>query len=77
MRIQTRTLVSNSEMIKNYKECREKADALGKIVILKNNKPDAVLFSIAEYERIAPMLEHLDELPDEEATALIASFDEV
>jgi len=50
MNISTKAIVSNSEMIKNYKACREKAEILSKIFILKNNQPDAVLFSIAEYE---------------------------
>jgi PHD/YefM family antitoxin component YafN of YafNO toxin-antitoxin module len=58
MEISIKAIVSNSEMIKNYKECREKAERLGKIFILKNNQPDAVLFSITEYERLSALLEH-------------------
>lgn len=58
MDISTKAIVSNSEMIKNYKECREKAECLGKIFILKNNQPDAVLFSITEYERLSVLIEH-------------------
>ena len=61
MRISTKAIVSNSEMIKNYKACREKADVLGKIFILKNNQPDAVLFSIREYETLSELIEHQDD----------------
>ncbi len=62
MNILTRAIVSNSEMIKNYKACREKADKLGKVFVLKNNQPDAVLFSITEYERLSPLIEYLESL---------------
>jgi len=64
MKISTRAIVSNSDMIKNYKNCMEKAESFGKIFVLKNNQPDAVLFSIAEYERISGFIEcaeHLEE----------------
>ena len=72
MNISTKMIVSNSDMIKNYKNCREMAERLGKIFILKNNQPDAVLFSIAEYERVAVFLEYLESLEEEE----IATFAE-
>lgn len=62
MNILTESIVSNSDMIKNYKSCREKAESLGKIVIMKNNQPDAVLFSISEYEKLSVFMEHLEGL---------------
>ena len=62
MNILTESIVSNSDMIKNYKSCREKAESLGKIVIMKNNQPDAVLFSISEYERLSVFIERLEGL---------------
>ncbi len=62
MNISTKAIVSNSEMIKNYKFCREKAESFGKIFILKNNQPDAVLFSIDEYERLSVLIEYLESL---------------
>lgn len=67
MNIVMEAIVSNSEMIKNYKSCREKAEELGKIFILKNNQSDAVLFSIDEYQRISVVIEYLECL-DKEAT---------
>ena len=60
MKISTKSIVSNSDMIKNYKTCREKAEESGKIFILKNNQPDAVLFSISEYERLSVLLEQIE-----------------
>jgi len=62
MNISSKAIVSNSEMIKNYKACREKSETSGKIFILKNNQPDAVLFSIAEYERLSVFIEYLESL---------------
>ena len=66
MNISTKMIVSNSDMIKNYKNCRDMAEKLGKIFILKNNQPDAVLFSVAEYERVAALLEYFESLEEEE-----------
>ena len=71
MNISARAIVSNSEMIKNYKECREKAEGLGKIFILRNNQPDAVLFSIAEYERLSGVIEYLESLEEEELASSV------
>jgi len=64
MNILSKAIVSNSEMIKNYKSCREKAEGFGKIFIVKNNQPDAILFSIAEYERISVFIEYLESLEE-------------
>lgn len=64
MNISTKAIVSNSDMIKNYKSCRERAESLGKIFILKNNQPDAVLFSVTEYERISVLIEYLESLEE-------------
>ena len=60
MNIASKSIVSNSDMIKNYKNCRIKADSYGKIIILKNNQPDAVLFSIVEYERLSVLIEEVE-----------------
>lgn len=74
MMISTEAMVSNSDMIKNYKNCRESAEQLGKIFILKNNQPDAVLFSIGEYERLSAFLEYLESLETDEMTKVIESM---
>jgi PHD/YefM family antitoxin component YafN of YafNO toxin-antitoxin module len=72
MKILTKAIVSNSEMIKNYKSCREKTESFGKIFVLKNNQPDAVLFSITEYERLSELIEYMESLANED----IAKFTE-
>ena len=64
MKVLTSALVSNSEVIRNYKTCREKAEELGKIFIMKNNQVDAVLFSFAEYERLSDIIEYLESLEE-------------
>ncbi|MHB1454256.1 MAG: type II toxin-antitoxin system prevent-host-death family antitoxin [Saccharofermentanales bacterium] len=71
MKISTKSIVSNSDMIKNYKTCREMAEVHGRIYILKNNQPDAVLLSISEYERLSAIIEHTEGL-DEARIAKIA-----
>ena len=57
MNIISHAIVSNSDMIKNYKMCRDKAEHYGSIFILKNNQPNAVLFSMAKYESLAELIE--------------------
>lgn len=74
MKILTQSIVSNSEMIKNYKACREKAESLGKIFVLKNNQPDAVLFSITEYERLSTLIEYLESLDEKDIDEFICSL---
>ena len=76
MNITTKSIASNSDMIKNYKSCRMKAGSYGKIMILKNNQPDAVLFSIAEYERLSELIECVEDLDEQElstATDLLSA----
>lgn len=68
------TVVSNSDMIKAYKACRDKAEVFGKILIFKNNQPDAVLFSITEYERFSQFIEYLEFLNDEELSTVLHSL---
>jgi PHD/YefM family antitoxin component YafN of YafNO toxin-antitoxin module len=74
MNVSTSAIVSNSEMIKNYKTCREKAERQGKVFVLKNNQPDAVLFSIAEYERLAVFIEYLESLDEKGAEQFLRSL---
>ncbi len=74
MNVSTKAIVSNSDMIKNYKTCREKAEELGKIFILKNNQADAVLFSISEYERLSDIIEYLESLEEKEFVEVIESL---
>ena len=74
MNISTKAIVSNSEMIKNYKSCREKAELLGKMFILKNNQPDAVLLSITEYERLSVFIEYLESLEEEDRVKVLESL---
>jgi hypothetical protein len=66
MKILKEGIVSNSDMIKNYRSCREKADDTGRLFIFKNNQLDAVLFSLIEFEKLTPMLEYFESLSKED-----------
>lgn len=74
MKISTDAIVSNSEMIKSYKSCREKAETYGKIFILKNNQPDAILISAAEYEKLFPFIEYIDSLDEQELESMFVAL---
>lgn len=65
MKIPKQAIVSNSDIIKNYKTLRDKAEVIGKLFIFKNNQPDAVLFSMTEFERFAEILELIEHMDDE------------
>ena len=71
IKILTRAIGLNSDMIKDYRICSQRAEQFGKIFILKNNQPDAVLFSIAEYERLSEIIEHLESLEDKDVASSI------
>ena len=71
MKISTNAIVSNSDMIKSYKTCREKAEGCGKIFVLKNNQPDAVLISAAEYEKLSVLIEYIESLDESERASFI------
>jgi PHD/YefM family antitoxin component YafN of YafNO toxin-antitoxin module len=62
MKITKSAIVSNSDIIKNYKTHRLISEELGRVFIFKNNQPDAVLFSISEYERLSELLESIEYL---------------
>lgn len=66
MKIPKEAIVSNSDIIKNYKTQRERAEIIGKLFVFKNNQPDAVLFSMTEFERVAELLELLDFMSEAE-----------
>ncbi|MGB7606735.1 MAG: hypothetical protein WBL93_14790 [Lutisporaceae bacterium] len=74
MKISADAIVSNSEMIKNYKSCREKAEIFGKIFVLKNNQPDAVLFSTTEYETLSVFIEYLESLDEKDIEKFLESL---
>jgi len=52
MKILSEEIVSSTEIIKNYTDCRKKTKELGKTFIFKNNVPDMVLMDINEYESV-------------------------
>lgn len=74
MNIFAKAIVSNSDMIKSYKTCRERAEDFGKVFIMKNNQPDAVLFSIDEYERIAELIEYLESLGERDMAKILETL---
>ncbi len=74
MNILKNAIVSTTEVVKNYKTSRDKAEELGKIFIFKNNQPDAVLLSIKEYEKIAAFMEYLNRLEDQKVEEIIGTI---
>ena len=71
MKISKSAIVSSTDIIKNYKKHREKAESLGKIIVFKNNRPDAVLFSITEYEKVVEIMEAFELLNDDEISHVL------
>jgi hypothetical protein len=71
MKIPKQAIVSNSDIIKNYKTQRERAQVIGKLFVFKNNQPDAVLFSMTEFERVAELLELIDHMGEDEISNIL------
>jgi PHD/YefM family antitoxin component YafN of YafNO toxin-antitoxin module len=71
MKILKSAIVSNSDIIKNYKTHRDRAESLGKIFVFKNNQLDAVLFSISEYERVSDILEAIETCNDADLATIL------
>ncbi len=71
MKIPKNAIVSNSDIIKNYKTQRERAEIIGKLFVFKNNQPDAVLFSMTEYEKIADLLELVETMNEVEINHIL------
>ena len=71
MKILKEGIVSNSNMIRSYKSCRERAEIAGRLFIFKNNKLDAVLFSQSEFEKVTPILEYFESLSNEDNTTAL------
>ena len=74
MKTSKKAIVQSSKMEINYKACREKAKETGKVFVLKNDRPDAVLYSAAEYERISKFVEYFDRLENDEIALAIELF---
>jgi PHD/YefM family antitoxin component YafN of YafNO toxin-antitoxin module len=72
MKILKEGIVSNSDMIKNYKSCRDKAESTGRLFIFKNNQLDAVLFSLSEFEKLTPILEYFESLSQADKDTALA-----
>jgi PHD/YefM family antitoxin component YafN of YafNO toxin-antitoxin module len=71
MKILTKAIVSNSQMMKNYKSCRDLAGKERKVFIFKNNIPDAVLMSITEYERLSGLIEYSEYLEEQDIAKIL------
>ncbi len=74
MKILAKSIVSTSDMIKNYRECRDKAKKFGKVFVLKNNQLDTVLFSFAEYEKYLVLFDYFEEFKEEDLKKITEAF---
>lgn len=71
MKIPKNAIVSNSDIIKNYKTQRDRAEIIGKLFVFKNNQPDAVLFSMTEFEKVAELLELIETMNEAEINTIL------
>ncbi len=74
MKILAKSIVSTSDMIKNYRSCRDKAKRLGKVFVFKNNQPDTVLFSFSEYEKFMVLFDYFEEYNEEDLKRITESL---
>ena len=60
--------------LKNYKAGREKAESIGKIIVLKNKQPAAGFFSRTEYQRLLVLIEYLESLEGKKTAKVTPSL---
>ena len=62
MLIDRNEIISSTEIVKNFAQCREKAKENSKMIIFKNNKPDLALVDIDKFEKMINRIELLENL---------------
>ena len=56
------SIVSATELVKNFAKVREQAKKGTNLIIFKNNKPDLAVLDIANYEKLLQMAEQYEDL---------------
>lgn len=67
-------IILSSDLLRKYKKYRRLAEYYGKLIILKDNQPDAVLLPIAEYERLSGTLEDSGNFSKEKLVEFLLSL---
>lgn len=62
MKILDEEIISNTDIVKEYKTCRDKAKKFGKAFIFKNNTPDMVLVDIDLYKKFEALMEEAEHI---------------
>lgn len=74
LKILSDEIVSSTDIIKNFTDCRKKTKKMGKTFIFKNNTPDLVLMDINEYENTYQRI--VDFIEDAEHIAIYNMIEE-
>lgn len=55
-------IVSSTDIVRDFKACREKVKKISHIVVFKNNAPDLVLVDYDEYKKLIEIANILDDI---------------
>lgn len=55
-------ILSTTDVIKNFSDCRKLTKEKSRTIIFKNNKPDLVMLDIDEYENMCNLISLLEDL---------------
>ncbi|MCH4200562.1 MAG: type II toxin-antitoxin system Phd/YefM family antitoxin [Clostridium tyrobutyricum] len=55
-------ILSTTDVIKNFSDCRKITKEKSRTIIFKNNKPDLVMLDIQEYENMCNLISLLEDL---------------
>ena len=55
-------IVSASELVRNFSKIRTEVKENSRMIVLKNNKPDLVLFDFDEYEKLLERINIMEDL---------------
>ena len=78
-------IVSTSEVVRNFSKIRTEVKENSRMIVLKNNKPDLVLFDFDEYEKLLERINIMEDLlisktieeRDKEDDQVRYSFDDI
>lgn len=70
-------IILSSDLLRKYKKYRRLAEYYGKLIILKDNQPDAVLLPIAEYEKLSGALEETGNFDKDRLVEFLLSLPDI
>lgn len=60
--IREEVIVSSTDIVRDFKKCREKVKEFSHLIVFKNNTPDLAVVDYKEYKRLIEIANFLDDI---------------